>query len=110
MPQCDILFIHQNMPGQFRHLAATLAAAPAFRVSFLTRREGVGMDGIRTCRYPSPDDTRETSDALLAPVEKVLRFGRAVLKAGLAMRADGYHPQLIIAHPGWGEALFLRDV
>lgn len=110
MPQCDILFIHQNMPGQFRHLAATFAAAPAFRVSFLTRREGVGMDGVRTCRYPSPDDTRQTGEALLAPVEKVLRFGRAVLNAALTMRADGYCPQLIIAHPGWGEALFLRDV
>ena len=110
MAQCDILFIHQNMPGQFRHLAATFAAAPAFRIAFLTRREGVVMNGVRTCRYPSPDDTRETGEALLAPVEKVLRFGRAVLAAALAMRADGYNPHLIIAHPGWGEALFLRDV
>jgi glycosyltransferase involved in cell wall biosynthesis len=109
-PAHDILFIHQNMPGQFRHLAAALAASQTCRVSFLTRREGVIMDGIRTCRYPSPDAARETTDAVLAPVEKVLQFGRAVLKAGLAMRADGYRPHLIIAHPGWGEALFLRDI
>ncbi len=110
MPPCDILFLHQNMPGQFRHLAATFAAAPGFRVSFLTRREGAAMPGIRTIPYPSPDETRETAEPLLAPVEKVLRFGRAVLKAGLALRAEGYHPALIIAHPGWGEALFLREI
>ena len=36
--------------------------------------------------------------------------GRRRRRAALTMRADGYCPQLIIAHPGWGEALFLRDV
>lgn len=110
MNPCEILFIHQNMPGQFRFLAAVFAQSPQFSVTFLTRREGVDLKGVRTVRYPSPDDRRETSEPLLAPVEKVMRFGRAVLEAGLALRQSGYVPHLIIAHPGWGEALFLRDI
>lgn len=110
MSVCEILFVHQNMPGQFRFLAATFAQAPQFSVSFLTRREGVDIRNIRTIRYPSPSDERETNEPLLAPVEKVVRFGRAVLEAGHALRRDGYHPHLIVAHPGWGEALFLRDI
>ncbi len=110
VPPCDILFIHQNMPGQFRYLAPVFAASPDFRITFLTRREGVDLDRVRTVRYPAPEEKRETSDALLAPVEKVLRFGRAVLTAGLELRAQGYRPRLIIVHPGWGEGLFLRDI
>lgn len=110
MSACEILFIHQNMPGQFRFLAAAFAQSPQFSVTFLTRREGVDLKGVRTARYPSPEDKRETGEVLLAPVEKVLRYGRAVLEAGLTMRNSGYVPNLIVAHPGWGEALFLRDI
>lgn len=110
MSVCQILFLHQNMPGQFRFLAATFAQSPQFAISFLTRREGVEIRNIRTIRYPSPAEERETSEPLLAPVEKVLRFGRAVLEAGHKLRREGYAPHLIVAHPGWGEALFLRDI
>ncbi|MBC2667987.1 glycosyltransferase [Novosphingobium piscinae] len=110
MTPCEILFIHQNMPGQFRFLAAAFAQLPQFSITFLTRREGVELKGVRTVRYPSPDETRATNEPLLAPVEKVVRFGRAVLAAALELRRDGYVPDLIIVHPGWGEGLFLRDV
>lgn len=110
MNPCQILFIHQNMPGQFRYLAAAFAQSSQFAPTFLTRREGVDLKGVRTVRYPSPDESRKTFEPLLAPVEKVLRFGRAVLDAGIALRRSGYTPDLIVAHPGWGEALFLRDI
>jgi glycosyltransferase involved in cell wall biosynthesis len=110
MNPCQILFIHQNMPGQFRYLAATFAQSSHFTPTFLTRREGVDLKGVNTVRYPSPDESRKTREPLLAPVDKVLRFGRAVLEAGIALRRSGYTPHLIVAHPGWGEALFLRDI
>ena len=110
MSTCEILFIHQNMPGQFRFLATALARSPQISVTFLTRRDNVELPQVRTVRYASPDETRETRDPLLAPVEKVLRFGRAVLNAGLELRRGGYNPHLIVVHPGWGEALFLRDI
>ena len=39
----NILFVHQNMPGQFANLAAHLAATPGNRVIFLTKRlDGYG--------------------------------------------------------------------
>lgn len=110
MNKCEILFIHQNMPGQFRFLAAVFARSSRYSVTFLTRREGVDLKGVRTVLYPSPESHRETTEAILAPVEKVLRFGRAVLEAGLKLKQSGYVPHLIVAHPGWGEALFLRDI
>src|SRR3546814_246027 len=42
----NILFIHQDMPGQFGHLAAYLARNSDNRVVFLTRREGAAPPGV----------------------------------------------------------------
>jgi glycosyltransferase involved in cell wall biosynthesis len=40
---------------------------------------------------------------------KVIR-AEACFRAALALRADGFVPDVIVAHPGWGESLFLKDV
>jgi glycosyltransferase involved in cell wall biosynthesis len=40
---------------------------------------------------------------------KVIR-GEACFRKALAMKAQGFTPDLIIAHPGWGESLFVRQV
>jgi hypothetical protein len=32
-----------------------------------------------------------------------------VVRLALALRAQGFVPDVICAHPGWGEALFLKD-
>ncbi|KPF87080.1 hypothetical protein IP81_19115 [Novosphingobium sp. AAP83] len=104
-----ILFVHQNMPGQFRHLAAELAKNPAYRVIFLTRREGVTMPGIITARYPFKEAPPPPAEPLVRSIATSVHFGTAVAKAAVEMTAKNIVPDLIIAHPGWGEALFLRD-
>ncbi len=109
MQPITILFVHQNMPGQFRHLAAELAKNPAYRVVFLTRREGVTMPGIITARYPLKDAPPPPAEPLVRSIAQSVHFGTAVAKAAVDMTAKNIVPDLIIAHPGWGEALFLRD-
>jgi glycosyltransferase involved in cell wall biosynthesis len=34
----------------------------------------------------------------------------ACFRAALKLRAEGFTPDVIVAHPGWGESLFLKDV
>ncbi|WP_054109591.1 glycosyltransferase [Novosphingobium sp. AAP83] len=109
MQPITILFVHQNMPGQFRHLAAELAKNPAYRVIFLTRREGVTMPGIITARYPFKEAPPPPAEPLVRSIATSVHFGTAVAKAAVEMTAKNIVPDLIIAHPGWGEALFLRD-
>lgn len=40
---------------------------------------------------------------------KVIR-GEACFRAALEMKKQGFVPDVIIAHPGWGESLFLKEV
>jgi len=110
MALIDIVFIHQNMPGQFRFLAAALARDKRLRVFFVTKRTGVSMPGIHTVLYPAPDTAERSTEPFARPMEASARYGHAVAQACLKLRSQGVKPRLIVAHPGWGEALLARDI
>jgi len=109
-PRADIVFLHQNMPGQFRFLATALARHPQLRVFFVTRRRGVTLPGVRTVVYPAPDLAEVSTEPLARPMEAAARFARATARACYDMRSQGVDPAVVIVHPGWGEALLLRDI
>ena len=100
------LFIHQNFPGQFVHIAAALAAA-GHRVVALGIA-GRNVPGVQYLRYeparaPGGAPVRGDLTAKLARAE-------GCASAMLALKAQGLQPDVIVAHPGWGEALFCKDV
>lgn len=106
------LFIHQNFPGQFKHLAPALAALPGHQVTALTLRKDVPVQGqnIDVQRYAiARGNTPGVHPWVLDFESKVIR-GEAALHAALALKTKGYEPDAIVAHPGWGESLFLKDV
>lgn len=106
----NVLFIHQNFPGQFIHLSAHLAAQKRNRVVALTMRDnpaptGVMVRGYSLLRAPVP----ETHPMLKDEEAKVLR-AEACAAAAFQLKREGFEPDVIYAHPGWGEALFIKDV
>ena len=107
----DILFLHQNFPGQFVTLAPALAAA-GHRVGALTAREGLpeAWRGVRVFRYKwdPPKDFR--THRWTAQLNLGVTRGEVVYRAARALRAKGLMPDVIVAHTGWGEALYVRDV
>jgi glycosyltransferase involved in cell wall biosynthesis len=109
------LFVHQNFPGQYRHLAAHLAAQPGNQVAAvgekgnLLRQEGrPGLPGVRMMGYEMPPAGE--GDRFTAPVVKAIQRGKRVAAGALHLRKSGFRPDVIFAHNGWGEALFLKDV
>ena len=110
MSQTDIVFIHQNMPGQFRYLALALAQMPQNRVFFITRREGVELPGVTSVVYPIAEGGEKSAEPLARPFEASSRFARAAAGAALDLRRQGVRPRLVFIHPGWGEGLLIRDV
>ena len=108
----NILFIHQNFPGQFKHLAPALAAIQGNDVRTLTMRDlGVtDWQGVQVIRYGT--DKKNTAGIhpwILDWETKVIR-GEACYLAALQLKASGYEPDVIISNPGWGESLFIKQV
>ncbi len=105
-----ILFLHQNFPAQFAHLAPALAAA-GHRVVALTSRVGkpTVWRGVEILPYPF-EAGAGAAHPWARSMERAVARGAAVLRAATAARADGLEPAVIVAHSGWGEALFLRHV
>ena len=104
----NLLFVHQNFPGQFKHLAPALANA-GHDVRALAL-EGAGLPHIPMVRYPIARGSSRDIHPLAADFETKLIRGDACAAAALRMKNSGYTPHVIVANPGWGESLFLKDV
>ena len=104
----NILFIHQNFPGQFRHLAPALARLE-HQVCALTMNE-LRLPGVRTIQYRPKQATSKTIFPLATDFETKLIRAEACAQAMKELRNSGFVPDLVIAHPGWGETLFLKDI
>jgi len=104
----NVLFIHQDMPGQFAHLAAYLARDAANRVVFLTKGKKAAPPGVTPALYTPP--SASGSDPFLRGFESAVLHGRAVANACLDLQNRGFIPDIIVAHPGWGESLYIKDV
>lgn len=106
----NILFVHQNMPGQFANLATHLAATPGNRVVFVTQRVDVEMFGVERVSYAPLREKMMTSHVYSRSFDNAVRAGRQVADTCQRLKRAGFEPDVIIAHPGWGEALFLKDI
>lgn len=105
-----ILFIHQNFPGQFVHLAKDLGRNKAHDVMALGLYNNSVPPGVTLRLYHFLRPADKGIHPLLGDTEaKVLR-AEACAAAALQLKQEGFVPDLIIAHPGWGEALFIKDV
>ena len=104
-----VLFVHQNFPGQFKHLAPALATR-GHEVRALSIR-GSDLPGVAHRRYTvaAPRDPLAGAHPLAEFDTKRLR-GQACAAAALELAAAGFAPDVIVANPGWGESLFLKDV
>lgn len=106
----NILFVHQNFPGQFQHLVAAMAAEKSNTVIALGLRVHTPVAAYRYVQYSlTQGNSAGPSDLLSDTESKVLR-GEAVLQAALKLDRAGFVPDVIVGHPGWGECLFLKDV
>ena len=106
-----ILVIHQNFPGQFGHLAKTWAQRPGWDVRALGRDTAPGLPGFDTLhRYTPTRAVHAGQHPYLRQMEAATLHGQAVARAMLELRKRGFTPDVIVAHPGWGETLYAKDV
>ena len=107
----NVLFIHQNFPGQFKHLAPALAER-GDRVVVLTPRvkEATRWKGVMVLPYTVSGASSRDIHPWLADFETKLLRGKSCYDAACDLKRRGFSPDVIVAHHGWGESLFLKDV
>ena len=102
------LFIHQNFPGQYVHVARHLAQA-GHEVSF-HHPAARGRDRRRPqARIPAGAVGPE-AHPYLRELESGVANGLAVARLCEWLDRDGFVPDIVIGHNGWGEILYVKDV
>ncbi|WP_415183733.1 glycosyl transferase family 1, partial [Phaeovulum sp.] len=104
-----ILFVHQNFPGQFPHLAPALRAR-GHDVMALTAETNMRPSPIRVMKYRRPAAVTLSSSLTQIYADAAERGAKAALAARQMRDRLGYIPDVILGHSGWGETLFLREI
>jgi len=105
-----ILVIHQNFPGQFKHIAKAWAERPGWQVIGIGREGCPGIAGVRCIQYKPHRDALKQQHHYLNRMESAVLHGQAVARLLLDLKRQGFTPDAILAHPGWGETLYAKDV
>lgn len=106
-----ILFVHQNFPGQFKHLAPALAQR-GHQVTALTMQkiEPQRWHGVQVIPYSATRGSTANVHPWVSDIETKTIRAEACFQAALKLKNQGFIPDVIIAHPGWGESLFLKEI
>ena len=103
-----ILFIHQNFSGQYRQLVPALQKQ-GHHLLALSQRKEKHILGVRNICYSQRNNTPDLHPWLLN-VESPMVRAEGVAHYCEQLKQQGYIPDVIYVHTGWGESLFLRDV
>jgi glycosyltransferase involved in cell wall biosynthesis len=106
-----VLFVHQNFPGQFPHLAPALHRRGHDCLA-LTDSQNKRNSTIKTVRYRHDAVAIDPAATRLGRNYTLMSDrGVTVARAARQLRDfKGYMPDVIIGHSGWGETLFLKEV
>jgi glycosyltransferase involved in cell wall biosynthesis len=105
-----ILFMHQTMPAQYKHLVWHLANRTDHEVTFICRIGPDKVDKVRMVKYEVEGEKPPPSHHFLINYQDGIRYGYAAARAALNLQREGYRPDVIIAHPGWGDTFYIKDV
>lgn len=103
------LFIHNGTPGRFEFIARGLLQK-GWRLVLINGQGGNELTDVPTHRFKLK---RAFTPGIFPPVkqlEKDFIFGRATAEVATKLKAQGFAPDVIVGHPGWGEMLFLSEV
>lgn len=107
-----ILFIHQSFPGQYLHLVNALAKQGCHNLVALSiyAPDRPIPPELTLIRYKlNRGNTKGVHPLVMETESKVIR-AEACASAANQLKQQGLMPDLICAHPGWGESLFMRDI
>ncbi len=107
-----LLFSHSNFPAQFRRLVPALQQAGHDVVFLCSSKEwhAPSAKGLRLLPYKTHRVSRaELLHPYLRRFEDVVLAGQAAFRAATKLKLEGWIPDVIISHVGFGSGLYLSD-
>ena len=102
------LFVHQNFPGQYTHVIRHLQEA-GHTVVFICQRRDHEIAGIRMLEYlPAP--LLPGTQSYVNDLDGGVMNGLAVSRLCEGLKQEGFTPDIVVGHTGWGELLFVKDI
>ena len=106
-----ILFLHPNMPGQYKHLARYFGEDPKNQAVFITKPKQLSIPGVHKVEYQLVREGSAATHRYILGLEKSVLQGQEVWRMCKALKEkEGFVPDVICAHPGWGDALYVKDI
>jgi glycosyltransferase involved in cell wall biosynthesis len=111
-----VLLVHQNFPGQFKHLVAALLARGDDVVAMGMRdvKDMIAaaggervLKGIKYVRSTGSCSTATDGHVWTRDFDSKVIRADATLRSAIRLDESGWSPEVILAHPAWGEAMFL---
>lgn len=111
-----VLLVHQNFPGQFKHLVPALLARGDEVVAMGMRDvkevivAGGGeqvLKGLRYIRSIGECNTATDGHVWTRDFDSKVIRADATMRSALLLQEEGWSPDIILAHPAWGEPMFL---
>ena len=104
-----ILFLHPNFPAQFRHLAAALGQEKGHQVVFGTKRKEGEIPGVHKALYEVSRNAHPETHHYVKTLENAVLQGQAVYRLAESLKSEGFIPDIVYGHSGWGPTLLMKD-
>ena len=105
-----VLFVHQNFPGQYLHIARHLGATRGNQVVCITQRADGNLPGVKKIVYKPKRAPSPHTHHYIRDTEAGVLNAQQVARAALSLRDSGFVPDVMLGHNGWGEIWYLKDV
>jgi glycosyltransferase involved in cell wall biosynthesis len=105
-----ILFIHQNFPAQFRFIAPALAAKGHEVVALGMTAKIAPLPGVRYLAHKIRRESNAADKGIFQDLQSKFLRGDSTATSLQRLKEQGFTPDIVFAHPGWGEAMFVRDI
>jgi glycosyltransferase involved in cell wall biosynthesis len=104
----NVLFVHQNFPAQFGHIASHLVKKEGWTCTFVSETPPGEVAGIRKLQYKPGGGARASTHYCSRTFENSVWHSHAVFEACKAN--PEVRPDLILGHSGFGSTLFLPEL
>ncbi len=105
-----IWFVHQNFPGQYKHVAQHFARSGEHEVVTIGEATRLEIPGAKQFTYKKPNGAGEKTHPYIRGLEAAVRRGQESARLALKLKNDGLEPDIVCSHPGWGDTLYYKEI